>query len=120
MQVVFEIVPVKPLQKQLIDPVQFTLRYKTAGSPAQCQMTEQPQLSFTQFNQLSKPQQFACAVVWFGSLLRMSKYVKSNTWNDVISLSKSSADLSNFSQMEFAVLVEQAKKLYGKKRKKEE
>ena len=120
MQVVFEIVPVQPLQKQLIDPVQFTLRYKTAGSPAQCQMTEQPQLSFTQFNQLSKPQQFACAVVWFGSLLRMSKYVKSNTWNDVISLSKSSADLSNFSQMEFAVLVEQAKKLYGKKRKKEE
>jgi Ca-activated chloride channel family protein len=120
MQVVFEIVPVKPLQKQLIDPVQFTLRYKTTSSPAQCQMTEQPQLSFTPFNQLSKSQQFACTVVWFGSLLRMSKYVKSNTWNDLISLSKSSADLSNFSQMEFASLVEQAKKLYGKKRKKED
>jgi Ca-activated chloride channel family protein len=120
MQVVFEIVPVKPLQKQLIDPVQFTLRYKPAGGHTQYKITEQPKLFFTPFDQLSKSQKFACAVVWFGSLLRMSMYVKPNTWNDVIALSKSSADLSNFSQMEFAGLVEQAKKLYGKKRKKSE
>ncbi len=120
MQAVFELVPARPLQKQLIAPLQFALRYKNSGNRTQCEMTDQPQMFFTPFDQLPKPQKFACAVVWFGSLLRNSKYVRSNTWSDLTTLAKSSADVSNYSQAEFTLLVEQAKKLYGKKRKREE
>lgn len=120
MQAVFEIVPARPWQKQLMDPVQYTLRYKNSGSRTQCEMTEQPQLFFTQFDQLPKEQKFASAVVWFGLLLRHSKYVKQNTWSEVISLAKPCVEGTNYSQMEFLKLVEQARKLYGKKRKRDE
>jgi Ca-activated chloride channel family protein len=117
MQAVFEIVPATILQKQLIDPAQFTLRYKNSGNNTQCEMTEQPHLFYTQFDQLTAQQKFATAVIWFGSLLRDSKYVKSNAWNEIISLAKLSAEKTNYSQVEFLKLVEEAKRLYGKKRK---
>lgn len=120
MQAVFEILPVKPWQKDLLHPVQYTLRYKSSGSRTQCEMTEQPELFFTPFDQLTKAQRFAAAVVWFGVLLRHSKYVKANTWSDVMELAKPCVDGSIYSQTEFLRLVEGAKKLYGKKRKKEE
>jgi Ca-activated chloride channel family protein len=113
-------VPVKTFQKQLVDPVQFTLRYKNSGSPTRYEMTEQPNLFYTPFEQLSKSQKFASAVVWFGSLLRNSRYVKPNSWNDLLTLAKPVVEPTNYSQVEFLSLVEQAKKLYGKKRKKEE
>ena len=117
MQALFEIVPAVPLQKQLIDPAQFALRYKASGGNTQCEMTEQPHLFFTQFDQLTAGQKFATAGVWFGSLLRNSKYVKGNSWNDIISLVKASADKANYSQVEFLKLVEEAKRLYGRRRK---
>lgn len=121
MLVAFEIVPAMNLEKQVTEPVQFVLRYKnSSSSDTLCTLTEQPQVSFTPFDQLPKPQQFASAVMWFGSLLRASKYVKGNPWNEIISLAKPAVDVSNYSQVEFLNLVETAKRLYGKKRKKEE
>ncbi|MDQ6608480.1 MAG: VWA domain-containing protein, partial [Bacteroidota bacterium] len=116
----FEIVPVEGFQKQLTDPVHFVLQYKNTGNNTVCEMTEEPQLFFTPFNQLSNAHKFASAVIMFGSLLRNSKFLKNVTWNDVMEIAKPSADMSNYSQKEFLELVELAKKLYGKKRKKEE
>lgn len=116
----FEIVPAENLQSQVSDPVQFSLHYKNSGVHTQCEMTEQPQLFFTPFNQLSDAQKFASAVIMFGSLLRYSKHVKNISWNEVLTIAKPAVDLHNFSQVEFLQLVELAKKLYGKKRKKEE
>ncbi|HVF80354.1 MAG TPA: YfbK domain-containing protein, partial [Flavisolibacter sp.] len=118
--VAFEIVPVEGFQKQLTDPVNFILRYKNTGNNTACQMNEQPHLFFTPFHQLSNAHKFASAVIMFGSLLRNSKYVKNVSWGDVIDIAKPAADMSNFSQKEFLDLVEQAKKMYGKKRKKDE
>jgi Ca-activated chloride channel family protein len=83
-------------------------------------MNEKPQLFFTPFNQWSNAHKFASAVIMFGSLLRGSKYVKNVSWTDVVNIAKPAADLSNYSQKEFLELVEQAKRLYGKKRKKED
>ncbi|MDB5206313.1 MAG: hypothetical protein JWR72_1388 [Flavisolibacter sp.] len=118
--VAFEIVPVEGHQKQVTDPVHFLLRYKNTGSNTACEMNEQPQLFFTPFNQLSNPHKFASAVIMFGSLLRSSKFVKSISWSDVVDIAKPAADMKNFSQKEFLDLVDLAKKLYGKKRKKDE
>lgn len=116
----FEIVPVEGYQKSLTDPVNFLLRYQNTNNHTACEMSEQPQLFYTPFNQLSNPYKFASAVVMFGSLLRGSKYVKDVTWTEVTNLAKPAVDANNFSQKEFLELVEMAKKLYGKKRKKEE
>lgn len=116
----FEIVPVESLQKQLTNPVQFELHYKNSDVHTQCEMREEPQLFFTPFSQLADAQKFASAVMLFGALLRNSKHVKGASWNDVLTLARPAADKNNYSQMEFLSLVEMAKKLYGKKRKKEE
>ena len=118
--VAFEIVPVEGYQKQLTDPAGYLLRFQNSNNHTVCEMNEQPQLFFTPFNQLSNDYKFASAVIMFGSLLRGSKYVKEATWSDVINVAKPAVDLTNYSQKEFLDLVELAKKLYGKKRKKEE
>ena len=118
--VAFEIVPVGEHQKQLTDPAHFLLRYQNTANSTVCEMTEKPQLFFTPFAQLPASYKFASSVIMFGSLLRNSKHVKDVTWNDVISIAKPAADMTNYSQKEFIELVEMAKKLYGKKRKKEE
>ena len=118
--VAFEIVPVRDDQKQLTDPANFILRYQNTNNKTACEMSEKPQLFFTPFAQLSNSYKFASSVIMFGSLLRGSKHVKDVSWNDVMNLAKPAADLTNYSQKEFLELVEMAKKLYGKKRKKEE
>ncbi|GAA4727850.1 vWA domain-containing protein [Flavisolibacter ginsenosidimutans] len=120
MIVAFEIVPVEGYQKSLTDPVNFLLRFQNTANHTACEMSEQPQLFFTPFNQLASPYKFASAVIMFGSLLRGSKYVKDVSWTEILNTAKPAADVNNFSQKEFLELVELAKKLYGKKRKKEE
>lgn len=116
----FEIEPAGDLKKEAFDPVQFLLRYKIPGDHQQCEIAEQPRLTHTPFQQLSNAQKFATDVIIFGSLLRNSKHVKNLSWNDVLELGKTCVDKGDYSQTEFLTLVEQAKKLYGKKRKKEE
>ena len=118
--VAFEITPATDLQKGLIDPAQFAIHYKNSGVHTQCEMTDQPEVFLTPIGQLTAAQKFSSAVMLFGALLRNSKYVKNTTWNDVLLLAKPVVDKNNFSQVEFLSLVEMAKKLYGKKRKKEE
>ncbi|HEX8316175.1 MAG TPA: YfbK domain-containing protein, partial [Flavisolibacter sp.] len=118
--IAFEIVPVEGYQKQLTDPANFVLRYQNTNSNTSCEMSEKPQLFFTPFAQLPDTYKFASSVIMFGSLLRNSKHVKDVSWNDVLNIAKPAADLNSYSQKEFLELVEMAKKLYGKKRKKDE
>lgn len=120
MLVAFEIVPAENTQKQLTNPVNFLLRYQNTNNSTACEMNESPQLFFTPFAQLSNAYKFASAVIMFGSLLKGSAYVKDLTWSDVAAFAKPAVDPANFSQKEFLTLVEMAKKLYGKKRKKED
>ncbi|RYZ30509.1 MAG: VWA domain-containing protein [Chitinophagaceae bacterium] len=118
--VAFEIVPVSSYRNQVVDPAKYLLRYQNTANSTACEMSENPEIFFTPFAQLSPSYKFASAVIMFGSLLRNSKHVKGITWSDVTNIAKPAADLTNYSQKEFLDLVELAKKLYGKKRKKEE
>lgn len=116
----FELVPTANFVQSPTEPVQFRLRYKNPTDHAPSELTEQPSLTYTPFLQLANAQKFASAVVLFGSLLRSSKYVKSSSWNDVLEMGKACVNKNDYAQTEFLALVEQAKKLYGKKRKKDE
>lgn len=113
----FEIVPVPGREKDLVSPVQFTLNYKNTSSKTVCQMDDQPKLFFTPYHQLPASYKFASAVIMFGSVLRNSEFVKNVSFNEVLELAEPAIDKHNFSQLEFLSLVEQAKKVYGKKRK---
>jgi Ca-activated chloride channel family protein len=100
-------------------PLNFSLKYKKPGEDSLMEYNEAPPLQFTSFSKLSACHKFASAVIMFGSLLSKSKYVKDVSWNEIMEIAQASADMENYSQKEFITLVQQAKNLYGKKRKKD-
>ena len=112
--------PAEDLRKTPVTPIQFLLHYKASDDRSPYTLDEQPQVNYTPFNQLPQAQRFAGAVILFGSLLRGSKHVKNTSWNDVLEIGKAAVDKASFSQVEFLTLVEQARKLYGKKWKRED
>jgi Ca-activated chloride channel family protein len=96
------------------------LQYKLPNETKLHDFREKPKLEYKPLLQQEKFYGFACAVIHFGSLLRDSKFTKENSWNDVVELAQAYADPKIASQNEFIALVQQAKSLYGKKRKKKE
>lgn len=122
--IAFEIVPTQTakaisLNNQISTPINFNLHYKLPNDTVQVfHLIETPTVRFTPFDSLAKSYRFASAIMMFGSLLRKSKMMKNLSWNRILQLANASADMSNYSQKEFIALVQQAKMIYGKKRKK--
>ena len=98
--------------------VDFDLQYKVPHDSSTYHLKKNEGVSFTRFDDLSKCYQFASAVIMFGSMLRKSKFMKEASWNNVIDIATSSADQNSYSQTEFLSLVQKAKILYGKKKKR--
>lgn len=73
---------------------------------------------FTAFNDLPACHRFAAAVVEFALLLKNSAYAKNISWNDAIILANASYNADDYSQKEFIAIVEKAKKIYGRNRKR--
>lgn len=121
--IAFEIVPTQKAKllsenKEANKPVSFDLKYKLPSDTLHVfHYTEAPEMMFTPFAEMPKCYQFASAVIMFGSLLRKSKFVKDVSWNDVLEIATVSADKENYSQKEFVSLVQNAKNIYGKKKK---
>jgi Ca-activated chloride channel homolog len=74
----------------------------------------------TPFDELPACHRFATSVVMFGSLLKNSKYTKAINWNDAIIMANESLSPGDFTQKEFLTLVEKAKKIYGRGKKKKD
>jgi Ca-activated chloride channel family protein len=54
----------------------------------------------------------------FAALLKDSKYARNYSWADVIKLATESQDENDAIQEEFITIIEKAKKVYGKERKR--
>lgn len=123
MIVAFEIVPTQKakdeiLSKKAFQPIRFSLSYLDVNNRKREELNEIPLIEYKPLKESANTYQFATSVLMFGLLLKESRFIKPGLWNDVLSLATTSADLSNPSQKEFLTLVQQAKALYGKKRKK--
>ena len=70
------------------------------------------------FKETDRCYQFSAAVIMFGSLLKESSFTKDISWNDVVTLAEQSSSQADLLQKEFTVLVQQAKNLYSKVKKK--
>jgi len=92
--------------------------YKYPKEEKNCQYKYTSKFEYTSFNELEKCYQFSAAVALFGSLLRSSPFVKSSGWTEVIELAQSASGTNDLLQKEFINLVQQAKTLYGKNKKK--
>lgn len=74
--------------------------------------------TFTPFAELDKQYHFSAAVAMFGSLLRTSSFIKNTGWNEILSLAQASLGRDDLLQKEFVALVQQARSLYSKVKKK--
>ncbi|MES2880623.1 MAG: von Willebrand factor type A domain-containing protein, partial [Bacteroidota bacterium] len=122
--IAFEIVPttafVATQEKEVRNAVAFTLQYKQPGSATVEKLSVLPVLKYLPFTKTPKASQFASAIIMFGSALRKSRYFKEPNWNQILQIATASVDKEIFSQKEFLSILQEAKTIYGKKRKKKD
>jgi len=71
-----------------------------------------------EFKDLPACHRFATAVVMFGGLLKNSKYFKNVSWNDALILANQSYNTKDAVQKEMIDLIEKARRIYGKEKKR--
>ena len=94
------------------------LEFRYPNDTLQCHMDHTSQFKYIPFNELEKTYRFSAAVAMFGAMLRFSPYYKNVSWNDIISLAGEASSNNDLLQKEFITLVQQAKALYSKVKKK--
>jgi Ca-activated chloride channel homolog len=97
---------------------QVTINYKTPSKTAKRKSHFNAPFVFTEFNELPSCHRFAASVAEFASLLKLSKYANSISWNDVIIMASQAVSPDDPLQKEFVTLLEKAKKIYSRKKKK--
>jgi Ca-activated chloride channel family protein len=94
------------------------VQYQKPGNANQQHFNITSRFEFIPFNNMDKCYHFSAAVAMFGSILRSSLYIKNTGWNDIISLAQASSGSNDLMQKEFVALVNRAKALYSKNKKK--
>jgi Ca-activated chloride channel family protein len=94
------------------------LDYKHSNDSTNCHYIYRGRREFTPFDKLEKSYRFSAAVVMFGSMLRYSPYLKNTNWNDVVTWATAASDDKDILQQEFVNIVQQARTLYSKMKKK--
>jgi Ca-activated chloride channel family protein len=94
------------------------LKYHLPNDEKECSYVYKSVFDYIPFTELDKSYQFSSAVAMFGSLLRSSTFVKNIGWNDIVTLAESASGKDDLLQKEFLALVQQAKNLYSKVKKK--
>jgi Ca-activated chloride channel family protein len=120
MQVLFEIVPATPDTVQAQKPVLFSLQYKLPNSKAAQKLTVEPTVKYQPWETLRQCHQFTGTVALFGLLLRNSESAKEATWGDLVAMAAKYSNPADKSQQEFVTLVQQAKGLYGKRKRRKD
>jgi len=124
MVAMFEIIPANINKQAIIDKItagklaDIKLQYQYPNDTSKRQFNYTSSFNFISFEDLEKSYQFSTAVAMFGSLLRSSPFAKSISWNDIIALTEKSYGKDEPIQKEFLALLQQAKNLYSKVKKK--
>ena len=121
---VFEIVPTEAAVKRegatgkTPSFATVNVQYQLPNDGAQKSTSYQSQFNYLPFASVGKCYRFYTAVVMFGSLLRSSQYVKDIDWDAIQNMAAQAAEPGDLLQSEFATLVQQARLLYSKNKKK--
>jgi Ca-activated chloride channel family protein len=117
----FEIEPVfaagQPVTN-MANLAKLNVRYKLPNDTLQRNTTYRCPYNVTSFASLPPTYRFASSVAMFAALLKDSKYAQKYNWSEVIKLATESEDAQDAVQKEFIEIVEKAKKVYGKERRK--
>jgi Ca-activated chloride channel family protein len=120
LQVVFEIEPATADTTSLQKPVSFSLQYKLPGTKEQQEMVAEPVVRYQPWEGLPQEYRFGGTVALFGSLLRASEYTRDISWNEMLEMAARYSNPNDKTQQEFVTLVQQAKSLYAKRKRRKE
>ena len=95
-----------------------TVNYRVPGDSVKRSAAYTCPYITTEFNELPKSYRFASSVAMFSSMLKDSRYIKNVSWMDVIRLAAASMDPSDVAEKEFVTMVEKARKIYSRGRKR--
>lgn len=124
MLALFEIIPTEINKGAIKDDfttgkfAEIRLNYQLPNKTTQITDQQNCRFDFVPFAELDKCYHFSAAVAMFGSLLRTSPYLKNTGWNEIIGLAEASSGKTDLLQKEFLTLLQQAKELYMKGKKK--
>ncbi len=74
--------------------------------------------NYRPFNDLPNYYRFSASVALFGGMLKKSTFTEKTTWDELALLAKTSYDPNDVSQTEYLTLIDKAKKIYHKEKKK--
>ena len=74
--------------------------------------------NFEPFENIPNYYRFAASVALFGDLLKKSTYTQKISWDELALLAKSSYDPRDVSQAEYILLIDKAKKIYHREKKR--
>ncbi len=94
------------------------LHYRTPGDTVNKMLAYPVAPVYRNFAELAPAYRFASSVALFSSLLKNSKYTEKAGWQEAWNIANGSYDPANVSQKEYLVMVDKAKKIYQKERKK--
>lgn len=124
MLALFEIDPTHRTNDDIADDIaagkfaEIKLQYRHPNDTKLNYASYDSKLMYTPFPELDKSYHFLAAVAMFGSVLRSSPFTKNIGWNEIITLAENSCGKDDLLQKEFVALVQQAKTLYSKMKKK--
>jgi len=95
-----------------------TVNYRLPGDTLKLWSGYGVKYNYTPFNELPQSYRFASTVAMFGSLLKESPFAKQVTWNETIIAANESYDKMDPVQKEFITIIEKAKRIYTKRKKK--
>ncbi len=96
------------------------LQYQLPNDTLHFQRNCNSEFNYYPFEELDKSYRFSTAIAMFGSLLRSSSFTKNISWNDILLIAQASSGKDDPLQTEFINLVERAKSLYSKGKKKKD
>ncbi len=115
---IFEIEPTKKDTVIVERLAKINLHYKPVGDSVRKTFSAQAPYILDDIQTLEPSFRFSAAVAWFGLLLKTSPFLKNTNWNELALLAAGSADKNDPSQAEFITLIEKAKTIYTKSKRK--
>lgn len=114
----FEIKPAGPNANGDRSLANIVLHYKRPGDSVERVSSFPCSSDLIAFPELPAGLRFASAIAMFGELLRKSRYLDQVSWSDITQIARESQNHDDFLQKEFITMVDKARKVCGKNRRK--
>ncbi len=124
MLALFEIVPTEINKGAIKDEFvggelgKINIEYHLPGKSDKLHTKYNCKFEYLPFEKMESSCRFSAAVALFGSLLRNSPFIKESSWNELLAMAENSSGTNDLLQKEFVQLVQHAKNLYSKVKKK--